>query len=395
MLVPAGKYIIGTIYLRSHVELHLERGAVLIASRDLKDYNAPDAYPQNWNSKVEEWNACHLILAIGIEDASLTGPGTIDGSAEYFYVAKNSFQGEVAWRHGYRAARDKQLLRPGQMVVFIECKDVSVFDLKLQNSTCWTLFFHGCENVMVRGLQIRNPIYHANTDGVDIDCCKNVVISDCIIETGDDAIALRGDNERLLDKGKCCENISITNCVLTTGVCGLRIGVGAGTIRNAVISNLTMPDCGEAVHIQAVYGNKRIKGVDISNLRFSNIVAPNCSMPINIEAGSAIAEAEMSNISFEHCWFRGFHCVNLSGNDQCILNHLAFSDIDFEIVDAPVVYRLSAPPENYIVIKKVDDIAFSNVRMRWNTKDSNWKSAMTRQDVHGLRIDTCAFPEPS
>lgn len=393
VIIPAGEYRIGTIYLRSNVELHLESGALLKASHDLNDYNKEDAYPQNWHSDQEQWNASHLIIGVGIEDASITGQGTIDGGAAFFFAENESWRDDLVWRYGIRMAKDKERLRPGQMIVFVECRNVSVFDVKLQNSPCWTLFFHGCENVVARGLRITNPKYHANTDGIDIDSCRNAVISDCIIDTGDDAIAIRGSNKRLLDKSKCCENITVTNCVLTTAVCGFRIGVGTGTIRNVAISNIVMPECGQAVLVQSVYNNATVKGVDISDLRVANVIA-NCSVPVHIQVGTEQSMAEIRNISFEHCSFRCFHNLILEGSSQSSPTGISFSNVDFTVIDSPAPYKHREVPEHLLTMKKVSDVSLSNVRIHWQTQASNWKSALKQEDVSGLEISGRPLAEP-
>lgn len=81
VVVPAGTYRIGTVYLRSNVELHLEAGTMLLASECLEDYNDPDAYPQNHSSQSEGWCGKHLIIALECENVAITGGGCIDGSA--------------------------------------------------------------------------------------------------------------------------------------------------------------------------------------------------------------------------------------------------------------------------------------------------------------------------
>ena len=155
VVVPPGTYLIGSIFLGDATELHLEKGATLLGSPDLADYNAPDAYPQNFGSVNEGWSAKHLVLAIEKKGVSITGRGVIDGNGRAFFGDKPLWRGKVAWRDGAINARDwKHQGRPGQEIVFIECRDVSVRDVTLRDMTCWSCFFHGCENVVVGGLTI-------------------------------------------------------------------------------------------------------------------------------------------------------------------------------------------------------------------------------------------------
>ena len=83
--VPAGTFLTGTIWLKSHVELYLSQGAVLKASSNMDDYNELDAYPQNYSWLPEQWVGKHLIIAVGQTDIAISGHGTIDGSANHFF----------------------------------------------------------------------------------------------------------------------------------------------------------------------------------------------------------------------------------------------------------------------------------------------------------------------
>ena len=185
--VPAGVWTCGTLWLKSGVELHLAEGAVLKASGDLADYNAEDAYEQNWASKAESWRGHHLIIAHELENASVTGPGTIDGNGRAFFAGEPGGFGTVTWRRGSITTADRAAARrPGQLVVFIECRNVRIENVNFVDSPCWTVFFHGCDKVRAKGLKIRNDLRHQNTDGVDIDSCSDVFVSDCDVETGDE-----------------------------------------------------------------------------------------------------------------------------------------------------------------------------------------------------------------
>ena len=105
VVVPPGTYLTGSLWLKSRTELHLQRGAVLKASGDLADYNATDAYPQNWGSKSEGWCGKHLVLCLGQEDVAITGEGTVDGNGTVFFapVSEAGTGGDFVWRRASRA----------------------------------------------------------------------------------------------------------------------------------------------------------------------------------------------------------------------------------------------------------------------------------------------------
>ena len=328
VVVPAGLYRTGTIFLRSHVELHLQHGARLKASTNLDDYNADDEYPQNSGCANEGWNAKHLILAIECEDVALTGTGTIDGSGETFFAdeVKPLRFGMYAWRKGFLRERDTVNLRPGQMICFIECRGVTVRDLTLTASPCWCCFFHGCDDVQARGLRIFNPPYAANTDGLDIDTCRRVTVSDCIIDTGDDAIAIRGSARRLKDKNRCCEHIVITNCVLSSASSVFRIGVGTFPIRHVRVSNITIPYGGIGVNFCVEWGG--VAGTPVEDVHFDGVSAGEVGLMTEVYVAHG---TPVRHVTLSHFSGNVLSAVKLLCKTPGAVSDFALSDMDFKL----------------------------------------------------------------
>lgn len=252
VLIPAGIFKTGTIWLKSHVELHLAEGATLLASENMDDYNAFDAYPQNFSYPDEQWVGKHLIIALETENVAITGSGTIDGNGRLFYDKPEKIW-RFLWPEGLSLSKDKENLRPGQLICFVECTDVKMRDVHVRNATCWCCFFHGCENVEIHGLEIKNDPTYANTDGLDIDCCRCVTVSDCTIDTGDDAIAIRGNGQLLKNTSHGCEHVKITDCVLGSSSSAVRIGVGDREIHHIRISNITVTRAATAFNLLTNY----------------------------------------------------------------------------------------------------------------------------------------------
>ena len=302
VLLSGGIFKSGTVYLKSHVELHLAMGAVLLGSDILADYNALDAFPQNGSiNRVEGWRAHHLILCLEQEDVAITGDGTIDGNGRAFFAKEPRCSGKVAWRRGgINCPEPKEAIRPGQMIEFVESRNLRVRDIRIADPTAWSCFFHGCEDVQVRGIRVDTDLRKMNTDGIDIDCCRNVTVSDCIFRTGDDAIAIRGAPSRLKDKTRVCENIVVENCIAAVSATGCRIGVGTGVIRHVRVSNFVVETAGTGVHIQSVYG-KGNAGVDISDVSFSNCSFRDCAVAISVSGrnGRPPRGVSFSNVFIE------------------------------------------------------------------------------------------------
>lgn len=290
--VPPGLYLTGTVYLRDNVELHLEHAATLKASTNMDDYNSIDAYEQNFSVLSEQWVGKHLILAIECKNVALTGTGTIDGSADAF-MGDLEFKSVHTWRKGIRFAKDKEKLRPGQLICFVECERVLVENITLTNYPCWGCFLHGSEYVTVCGVKVFNPDTYANTDGIDIDSCRFVTVSDCNIHTGDDGITVRGATKRLKKK-RSCEYVTITNCVIGVSASAVRIGVGSGKIRHIRISNIVVTR-GSPLYVMTAYSG--VDGVSIEDVTVSNVSGTNCLLPMKMYE---YANVPLRNITLEN-----------------------------------------------------------------------------------------------
>ena len=362
VIVPAGTFMTGTLRLKDNIDLHLEPGSVLLASKNLDDYNKLEEYPQNWGSQREQWRGAHLIIAIGRKNVSITGRGVIDGSGDFFYelpFENPPLRHNYAWSWGLRVSRDKEMLRPGQLLVFCECQNVLVSGISIRNSPCWCCYLIGCQDAVIEKLFIRNPRDAANTDGIDIDCCQNVMVSNCNIETGDDAITLRG-HEKPLGRHAPCENVTITNCVLGCSVCAFRIGVGSGTIRNVTISNIVIRRAARGFLVQSAYSPNT--GVDIYDISVSNIRLDHTACPVLVSSGFPDTTATIHDISFDGLHGNCYSNLAVTGQEQTHPHDIWFTNCRFHIVKPPV--RLAEQkdyPSHFLAISRAERIHAQNV----------------------------------
>ena len=177
--VPAGRYVTGTLYLKSHVDFNVCAGATIEASKDPADYNPWDVCPQNCRSETENHEGGHLFLCVGQTDVTLRGAGTVFGNGRHF-MTDGFDRARIGRKTGVNAlgghnAQDAIKWRPAQMLWFCECSQVRLEGLHLIDSPYWTVLLHGCEDVAVHGLFIRtsraDPVI-MNGDGLNIDCCR-------------------------------------------------------------------------------------------------------------------------------------------------------------------------------------------------------------------------------
>ena len=177
------------------------------------------------------------------------------------------------------------------MVEFCECRNVKVSGLTLRNAPSWTLYFYGCSQVEVEGLVIRNPPVAANTDGIDIDCCTQVKITDCDIDTGDDAIAIRANPRHLAAPDRTCDGIAVSHCRLASSSSVVRCGVGSTAIRHVVLEDLMIERGGIGFDLMASYG---ASGLEIDDILVRNVRMRDVAYPMLFRG---VAKAELGSIT--------------------------------------------------------------------------------------------------
>lgn len=331
--IPEGTYRTGTLYLKSNGGLHLAQGAVLMGSHERQDYNTDDFCPQNRVFRSEWVTGAHLITAVEQENIVIEGHGIIDGQGSFWMNESKMVPG---WPDPENRDYAPNENRPAQMLFICECKNVHITDVNIVNGPYWHLFFHGCEDVFVRGLNIRGARPQWTNDGIDIDCCSRVTVSDCIIDVGDDALTVRANREPLLHKEGRCENITVTNCVLRSARdFGIRVGVGDGLICNCTFSNLDIEAPNTAgIGIMGRWSSDSQYVTKVERLMFSNCnIRAKIPFDIYVSADDTplLNPCFIRNISFNHMMLMMSGSGNLRGTEDIPLENIYFSDIMAEI----------------------------------------------------------------
>jgi len=390
VVVPAGEFVSGTLYLKDNVELHLERGALLKASPDINDYNDDDAYPQNFGCLAENWLGKHLIIALECKNVAITGYGIIDGNGEHFIedMRPDCYHGYYGWRCGLLKCRYPEIQRPGQLICFVESENIVLENITVQNLTCWGCFFHGCENVQIRGIRVFSPITTCNSDGIDIDCCRYVTVSDCIIRTGDDAIAIRCDSERLKNP-KPCEFITVTNCVLSSSSSVVRVGVGRGIIRHARLSNIVIERGGTAFNFMTSYSNHG--EAFIEDVNFNNVSAVGVSFPWKLKG----SEGAIKNITIENYRAHVIAFAEITALDNCKIENIRLSNIDVfvdgeerELTEAILKQR----GMNVVEVNNAKNITLDNINICVEkSAEQSWNSLFVENNCQNIKKLNCNF----
>jgi hypothetical protein len=318
VVVPSGgTFLSGSFDLKSNVELHVERGARLVGSVRQEDYphhvfeSGPEAEKRVW------------IRAIDAENFAITGGGVIDGQALAFATQELPYiYRTVVWRPA--------------MTCFIGCRNIRIRDITLNNSANWALHFSGCEDIVVHGVTIRNDLKFPNCDGIDPDHCRNVRISDCHIEAGDDCIVLK--NTRPFARFGPTENVTVTGCTLVSTSAAIKIGSESmDDFRNIVFDSCTISASHRGLGIQL-----RDEG-SVENVIFSNMIVETrhfegswwgAAEPIYVTAfhrSSGSRLGEIRNVRFSNILCRSENGVYFSGCEDSRPDNIVFDNVRVEV----------------------------------------------------------------
>jgi len=352
VVVPAGNFLTGPIYLKSNVNLYLSEGATITFSQDTKDY---PLVLTRWEG-MDCMNYSPQIYAYNEQNIAITGKGILNGNADKIHWWPWKGRAQYGWKkdapNQFKAReslhvmmRDKvdprkrifgdgHYLRP-YMIQPYNCKNLLISGVTLIDSPMWFVSPVMCKNVTIEKIKIDSE--GPNTDGIDPDACKNVLIKDCYLNTGDDCIAIKsGRDEDGRDNKKPAENHIIEGCEMRNGhggiVIGSEIAGGAkniyavnckmdsknldrvlrvktsssrgGTIENIFLKDITVGSYGEsAIHFNMFYEDP---GKFIPVIR--NIWVEN----LNVEKGgdyaiwvNAYKESPIENLKVVNCKFNG------------------------------------------------------------------------------------------
>ncbi|MBE7036501.1 MAG: hypothetical protein E7403_04330 [Ruminococcaceae bacterium] len=254
--VPFGTYVVASVHIYSHVHFVFEPGAVFLGSTDADDFDDRETvdYPLYQDFSHSFFHRA-MFWGEDCEDISFSGNGTIDMQSTW---ENRDIPGENAW-----CCR-----RAAKIFSFKNCKDVAISELKLYNATDLAVYLAGCENVRLTGLTVKVHI-----DGISPDCCKNVIISDCHVVAGDDAIVPKCSYT--LNKKQLCENVVISNCTVSSRMCAIKLGTETnGGFKNIVIQNCAIYDtCLTGVALEIADGGE-MDGITVSNITMKNVGSP-------------------------------------------------------------------------------------------------------------------------
>ncbi len=304
-----GKYLVGTIYLKSNVRIHLERGSVILGSTDIKDY-PNDTHKQMYRDETHMDLA--LFYAKDCENIIIDGYGEINGQSMLMEPRKG------------------EMFKRPMMFRYHLCKNIRIEGIKLTAPASWTHAFIGCEDIWVNSISIFSRA-QGNGDGLDFDGCSNVFVSNCKFNCSDDCICLQNSFD-----DRVCENVLVTNCMMESKWAGMRIGLlSCAPIKNLTVTNCIFKniDC-SGLKIQSSEGSV------VENMTFSNLVMENVVRPILITANRRRERTETSE----------------EINTPSIVRNLSFSNIVSVNTDKSFLSGKETQPKCIVIDADPEDI---------------------------------------
>ena len=399
LIVPEGIWFSGPITLLDNIDLHITPNAVLVFSPD------QDLYPIiDTNFEGLDVRRClSPINALKAKNISITGGGIIDGSGEYWREVKKRKVSSDQWKtilkrggvlaedgsvwypdEGYMKARKtagslnypdpsldeneiKTFLRP-VMVSLRECENVLLEDCTFQNSPCWNIHPLYCNNVIIKNITVRNPHYSANGDGIDIDACKNVILTGSSFDVGDDAICIKsGKDEDGRRHARACENLIISDCTVYHGHGGFVVGSEmSGGVKNIKVSDCRFIGTDVGLRFKSTRGRGGlVENIWCENIFMKDIVTYGVVFNLYYEGVAAtdmskdtksdIRPVDETTPEFRNMDFSGIICsgakqsVFINGLPEMPIKGIKFSDSYFQA-------------DNGKEIHFAEDIEFNNVK---------------------------------
>lgn len=389
--LPPGTLRSGTLFLKNNVTLWLESGCVLLGSENLDDYPKQRSAVRSYTDNYVE---CSLIAGEDLENVALCGRGTINGNG-------TKFPGK------------KYLTRPF-LLRLVRCRGVLVEGITLRDSAMWMQHYLACDRVTLRGVTVYNHTTY-NADGVDIDGCHDVTITDCNFDSDDDGITLKSTLDR------ACENVTITNCIASSHCNAIKMGTETnGGFKNITISNCVVCSPRYSQHIN---GSQRghsglaleiTDGGALDRVAVSNLTITGVSVPIFLRLNNRArpfvkgdpkpAMGTMRNVTISHVIATkvsrlGCSITGLPGHP---IENVSLSDLEFsfegggtredatrEVPELPETYpdptNFDKLPAYGCYCRHVTGLRVQNVRVR--TTEPDLRHAWVCEDVAGLWLD--------
>ncbi|HEU4894099.1 MAG TPA: glycosyl hydrolase family 28 protein [Vicinamibacterales bacterium] len=381
--VPPGEYSVGTIQLKDNVTLHVEAGATLFLIQD----NA--MFPRGRRAMVFAENAVNI---------GVTGRGTLDGLAQYEFVAMRGVDPEIANEIAIARAAGVDMRRyyrvgvQAYMFILNNCRNVLLRDISIVHSPLWSVRLNDCDRVHVRGVFIASDLEKGvNADGIDIVSSRNVTIADSIIETADDAIVLKAI-ARDGQPARPTENVTVTNCVLTSSSTALMIGTETeADIRHVLFNNCVIRNSNKGFGIN-VQDGATVSDVIVSNLTIETGrrhwnwwgSAEMCKLVLKKRTPASRLGA-IRDIVVDNVIARPRGTSTITGHAERPIENVRLSNIEVTMLPENAVDKRAT---HALQLEHVRGARVRDLSVRWteDAAEPNWQSALVLRRVSAFDI---------
>ncbi len=326
VVLPNGRFVSGTLQLRSNIELHLAHGALLQGSPRLADYAPSDGESRSH----PEGKRDGLLIAQGVRNVAITGFGTVDGNGESF------------WDPGFlQSGRSRPTLpRPMPWIEFRDSAYITVRDASFRNSPSFGLSFTRSHDVTVDNVRVFNDARSPNTDGIQINDTQRVSIRAVHIATGDDAIVLKSDSADV-------EDVVVADSILTSDDGAFKLGTGsAKAIRRITLRDTTMINSRIGVALFMRRGGV-YEDIEVRNLRFVGRSRSWTEWPIYIDIdrrSEADRLGSIRDVRIEGLRIEGRGNVLITGNPGAVMENITLRDVQWQVTEPAVLARAGNKP---------------------------------------------------
>jgi len=410
VIVPKGVFLTGSIVLKTGVELHLKKEAILLGSTNPFDYKG-----------INRWKA--LILADGQSHIAIKGEGTIDGRGQELALQVDSlfYVGKLDSIHyNFHRKRPKAEVRP-QLIEMVNSNQVDISGITLKNSASWVQTYDSCTDLVIDRIHVDSDTFW-NNDGIAIRDCKNIRITNSYVNAADDGICLKSDTKGLVN-----DNIYIANCTIRSSASAIKFGTASvGGFKNITIEDITIFDT-----YRSALAFEAVDGGTIENVFVNNVFAINTGNALFIKLGhrnvdgkvGAIKNIKVKNLNVhvpfskpdliyairgpEQRFFHNVFPASISGLPGHDVENITLENISISYpgrgnkgyAHVPV-WRLNSVPEKAssypefsmfgelpswgLYVRHVSGLEMKNVRM--SVREQDFRPAYVYDDVQGLKI---------
>ena len=381
VVAEGGVFLTGPIHLKSNVELHVDREATIRFSQNQADYFPPVLTRYEG---TEFMGISPFIYAYGQENIAVTGHGILDGAAspDTWWARKRGADGQEGDAARLRrlaeegAPVEARLFGPGSTIrpQFIQpyrCRNVLIEGVTIVRSPMWEIHPVECENVTVRRVTISS--HGPNNDGCDPESCRDVLIEDCVFDTGDDCIAIKSsrnaDGRRL---NKPSENIIVSGCVMMDGHGGVTLGSEiTGGVRNVFVENCRMDS--PRLHTAIRFKNNAMRGGTLANVHVRDVTigqVARAAVTVDYNYGEGASGGftpVFDGLTLERVLVgRCERVLDLQGFETAPIRNIAVHDCDFVRADEPDI------------VSNVQGVTYRNVRRNGQAVDGPTPGGVVR-----------------